>query len=559
MRFTPSVVGVLALASGAVAVEMAVDEALAESFYDSGLAMDQMMSAKLAHWEMEEKMGIMAQGFPAWSKKVTCANGIANAMPGVPGHQFKCRNMDLYSFVPMADLGCPNAMGSGSWGWTDEKSGREFVAAGCYYGTSFLEILPTGQLVKLGFLTSYAAFGSGSRWKELRGYKNYMVIGSELNDHGVQIFDMTKLLTVNPASPVIFDGTNATTSDLTSHVQPSIFGRSHNVHVHNSLPYFVTVGMGPRLQNETNCFSGIIFWDVTDISNPKHVGCAGEDGYVHDIQCLIYKGPDTKYVGTDVCYGYNEDSLTIYNVTDKANAKIISRTSYTGASYTHQGEVLDKEWQQYLILDDETDEVNSRGPAADKYPVTYVWDISSLEAPKQTGLYKGTTTTIDHNQYVIGDHVYQSNYGSGLRVYDISSIPSNSKGTDVCEVAYIDILPEDDNLPGGGNVTYSGTWSHYPYFKSGFVFIHTIERGAFVAKASQAFPKCQKSCSADNCLRGLRSADKLAESQAFCGEFTKTVSVNVTAVAAKAPYVAAACAGNVISRVSSACACLPTA
>ena len=60
--------------------------------------------------------------------------------------------MDLYSFIPMADLGCPNAMGSGSWGWTDEESGREFVAAGCYYGTSFMEILPTGQLVKLGFL-----------------------------------------------------------------------------------------------------------------------------------------------------------------------------------------------------------------------------------------------------------------------------------------------------------------------------------------------------------------------------------------------------------------------
>lgn len=178
-----------------------------------------------------------------------------------------------------------------------------------------------------------------------------MVIGSELNDHGVQIFDMKKLLTVDPASPVTFDGTNSTSSALTSHIQPSIFGRSHNVHVHNSLPYFVTVGMGPRLQNETTCYSGIIFWDITDIENPTRIGCAGEDGYVHDIQCLIYKGPDTKYVGTDVCYGYNEDTLTIYNVTDKAAATIISRTSYTGASYTHQGEVLDKEWQQYIILD----------------------------------------------------------------------------------------------------------------------------------------------------------------------------------------------------------------
>ena len=95
----------------------------------------------------------------------------------------------------------------------------------------------------------------------------------------------------------------------------------------------------------------LFYRDITDISHPVRVGCAGEDGYVHDIQCLVYKGPDTKYLGNDVCYGYNEDTLTIFNVTDKANATIISRTSYTGASYTHQGEVLDKEWQQYIILD----------------------------------------------------------------------------------------------------------------------------------------------------------------------------------------------------------------
>ncbi len=87
-----------------------------------------------------------------------------------------------------------------------------------------------------------------------------MVIGSELLNHGVQIFDMRKLLTVDPANPVTFDGTNSTTSDLTSHIQPSIYGRSHNVHVHNSLPYFVTVGMGPRLMGEPTCWSGIIFW-----------------------------------------------------------------------------------------------------------------------------------------------------------------------------------------------------------------------------------------------------------------------------------------------------------
>ena len=83
---------------------------------------------------------------------------------------------------------------------------------------------------------------------------------------------------------------------------------------------------------------------------------------------MPYKGPDEKYQGADICYGYNEDTLTIYDVTNKANATIISRTSYEGASYTHQGWVLDTENQEYLLLDDEYDEYDGAGEAADGYP-----------------------------------------------------------------------------------------------------------------------------------------------------------------------------------------------
>jgi hypothetical protein len=40
-------------------------------------------------------------------------------------------------------------------------------------------------------------------------------------------------------------------------------------------------------------------------------------------------------------------------------------------------------------MDDELDELRGNGPAKDGYPVTYIWDIKDLTAPKQTGLYKG--------------------------------------------------------------------------------------------------------------------------------------------------------------------------
>jgi len=63
-------------------------------------------------------------------------------------------------------------------------------------------------------------------------------------------------------------------------------------------------------------------------------------------RCIKYRGPDTKYNGRDICYGYNEDTLTIYDATNKVGktgkaSSIISRTTYEGASYTHQGQVCD--------------------------------------------------------------------------------------------------------------------------------------------------------------------------------------------------------------------------
>ena len=63
---------------------------------------------------------------------------------------------------------------------------------------------------------------------------------------------------------------------------------------------------------------------------------------------------------------------------------MISKTSYIGVTYTHQGSVLDAEWQEYLVMDDEYDEeenLDSNNPALDLFPVTYIWDIRNLEKP----------------------------------------------------------------------------------------------------------------------------------------------------------------------------------
>ena len=49
--------------------------------------------------------------------------------------------------------------------------------------------------------------------------------------------------------------------------------------------------------------------------------------------------------------------------------------------------------------------------------------MSDLDAPALVARYDGPTAAIDHNLYVRGNLVYESNYRSGLRVIDASVIP----------------------------------------------------------------------------------------------------------------------------------------
>ncbi|PNS14549.1 hypothetical protein CAC42_2606 [Sphaceloma murrayae] len=445
---------------------------VSKEMYQSGRVHEAIMSYKMNEWEKRRAEGAYNSSnlaIQALPQPVKCVNGLATVVPGDRLQTFRCRNLDLQDFKTHAELGSRSGSGSSSWGWTDPSSGREFGAIGQADGTAFIEISKTGRVTYLGRLPQQSVT---SQWREIRTMKNYFIIGSEAQNHGIQIFDARKLLTVT--SPRTF----STTSDI------SLFnglpvGRAHNVVSLEERNFAIAVGASPRTDK---CRSGLIFIDLTNPARPTSPGCAPGDGYVHDAQCLVYRGPDTRYTGRDICYGYNEDTLTIYDVTNKAAPTIISRTPYTGAAYTHQGSVLDVNNQQYLVLDDEYDEEDGVQPAADGFPVTYIFDIRDLRAPRNTGYYKSTVRSIDHNQYVYNGLSFQSNYGAGLRVLDVSSIPRDPTGKGIREVAFFDIFPDDDAQAGGGAVAFTGTWSHYAGFPSGNILINTIERGVYIVK-----------------------------------------------------------------------------
>jgi choice-of-anchor B domain-containing protein len=352
--------------------------------------MEEMMSLKTASWERAAAAGAF-DGNKRYKKSPTaakCKKGMAGEYP--------CKNVDLLDFISHEDLGATGKRGNDVWGWTS-KQGREFGIVGNTDGVAFVEVGKKGKLTFLGRLDTYTETVS---WRDIKVIKDHAYIGSEANNHGMQIFDLNKLLDIDPKHPVTFDNAR----DLTAHFDG--FGASHNLVAHPEVDMIYAVGgrSGANARN-TTCAGGMFMVDVSDPSNPTSPGCIGQAGYVHDAECVIYRGPHKAYYGQEICFGYNEDTLTIYDTTDKQNPIVISETPYIGNAYSHQGWIVD-EAMTVLLLDDELDELNQAGPPAGEigglvnHTTTYIFDISNLETPINTGYYQSPETSIDHNQYV---------------------------------------------------------------------------------------------------------------------------------------------------------------
>ena len=45
-----------------------------------------------------------------------------------------------------------------------------------------------------------------------------------------------------------------------------------------------------------------------------------------------------------------------------------------------------------------------------RYTKTFIWDVADLETPTLMNTHHSSQKSIDHNQYVLGNLTYQSNY-----------------------------------------------------------------------------------------------------------------------------------------------------
>ena len=367
-----------------------------------------------------------------------CVNGSAAGYP--------CRNVDLAAVLPLSAIG--GGTSNDVWGWTDPLTGREYALLGRSSGVSFVDVTTPAAPVYLGNLPTHTV---NSTWRGIKVYADHAFVVSEAGNHGMQIFDLRQLRTVT-APPVTFTET-------------AYYGGFRNTHT-----LAVNADTGFLYAAGTNtCSGGLHMLDVSTPTAPVFAGCVGGDGYTHETQCVTYHGPDAAYAGRELCFSSNADTLTIVDVTTKGAPVQVSRTTYAGRGYTHQGWLTED--QRYFLLDDETDEQhfghNTR---------TYVWDVSDVNAPTVVGTYDGPVASIDHNLYIRGGYAFEANYRSGLRILDLARVGQAA----LSEVGYFDVYPTDD-LPN-----FNGAWSNYPFFASGTVLVSGIEQGLFVLRPSLA-------------------------------------------------------------------------
>ena len=414
------------------------------------------------------QLGPKANAVARHDETIPCENGTADG--------YACNNIDLVSFTPLSDIG--GGSGNDIWGWTDNLTGREYAIMGRTNGTSFIDVTNPDHPVYLGNLPTQTG---NSTWRDIKTYNNHAFIVSEASGHGMQVFDLRQLRNVaNPPA----------TFSATTHYDG--FGSAHNLVINPSTGF--AYGVGTRNADDS-CNGGLHMVNISNVSNPQFAGCYSADGYTHDAQCVVYTGPDTDYTGgspREICFNYNEDTLTIVDVTDKSDPQLISRRGYTGRGYTHQGWI--NEDQTLLLLDDESDETSNGHNTR-----TYIWNIDDLDDPRMVMTYDAPTAAIDHNLYIRDGFAFQANYRSGLRILDLNNVDEGV----VSENGFFDVFPNSDAA------AFNGAWSVYPYFESDIVIVSGIEQGLFVLRPTALeapFTLASTTANLDFCGNGSGSA-----------------------------------------------------
>jgi choice-of-anchor B domain-containing protein len=352
---------------------------------------------------------------------------------------FPSRGVQLLAWMSLTDLGVPlSGNGNSCFGYVS-PSGREYAIMGLSNGTAFIEITQPSNPVVVAQIS-----GPQSLWRDMKVFGTHCYAASE-GGSGIQVMNMSAI------DSGIVTLVNTINDDAT--------GATHTLALNTDSGYLYRSG---------GSSNGLRFYNLNiNPANPQRNG-QWSDRYVHEPTVVSYTtGPAA---GKEIAYccggfngGFNSTGLYVVDVTNKASPVLLSYVPYTDSSYAHQAWLSpDRQW---LYLNDELDEQNDADITA---MTTRVFNASNPLAVTYVGRFTNGLGTVDHNLYTKSNLLYESNYTSGIRIFD-ATVP-----TAPVEIGYFDTRPEDNGE------TFNGLWNNYVYFPSGVVIGSDIERAFFV-------------------------------------------------------------------------------
>ncbi len=410
-------------------------------------------------WVVEDKL--LVEGPPAppaiAGGAVTCdATGAAAGYP--------CAQVDVLAFLPIDALGGERGtIMNDLWGWTDPETGHEYALVGRSDGTAFVDVTDPSSPSYVGELPRTDS-SPPSMWRDIKVFRDHaFIVADGAGAHGMQVFDLRRLREAGPSLTLfepdaIYEG----------------FGSAHNIAINEETGTAYAIGAN---SGGNPCGGGLHMIDIGDPLQPSFLGCFSEGsgpaaggGFAHDAMCVVYRGPDDRYQGREICFSSNGNELAIVDVTQKETPVAVAFADYPSVAYAHQGWISDD--HRYFYMNDEGDEIEADPGSARLMPGTrtLIWDIAELDDPILAAEHFGQAASVDHNLYIRGDLMYQSNYTSGLRILSISD-PIRP-----VEVGFFDTLPSDDER------RFSGSWSNYPFFESGTIAVTSIGEGLFLLR-----------------------------------------------------------------------------
>jgi len=325
-----------------------------------------------------------------------------------------------------------SASGNDCWGYVS-PSGREYAIMCTDNGTAWVEITDPSNPDVLVFHD-----GPDSSWRDVKVFEDHAYAVSE-GGQGIQVFDMS----------AIDAGTVSYLGDVTG---GGLSSNSHNVVINEASGYLYRVGVG---------FGDMGIYDLNaSKSNPPLVATWSTQ-YLHDAQVHTFTtGPAA---GKEVVLGCAEgNGFWTIDVTDKGNIQLMDTVTWPQIGYSHQGWLDENE--QYFYLNDELDESNFGLDTT-----TIVIDVSDPSNISVAATFDNNNPAIGHNGYVAGDLLYEANYTSGMRIFDLAANPLNPP-----EIAWF------DSYDGGDAASFDGLWSCYPFFPSGIVIGSDLIEGLLI-------------------------------------------------------------------------------